>query len=603
MAEVPKRSVVRCALPALLLALLGSMVLAAPAFAQPEGARVKSYVNTRSTDQAGAHPDVHFEFELGTRIDPFIPDSCFCNTAKDVGIEFPAGFIGNPHAVPQCTVAQFTLGQCPIDSQVGTTLAGVLGIDRCCLQQQKQPLYNLVPQPGQAGLLAFKVEVFQIPVYTVIGARTGSDYGLNGEVKGIPQFLPLKYFQQDIWGVPAASTHDSTRARIDPVNGLPYYGYASNSPEKPFLSNPTSCVGPLTTTLTSTAYDRGVHSATAPWSETTGCDQLNFNPSQSANPTTEAADSPSGLDVILKVPQSDSPNTPSDSEIKGTVVRFPEGLSINPSAADGKSSCSDQQAHLGAYGSEEEAQCPEFAKIGTSLIDSWALPGPIPGGIYLGDPKPGDRYRVIVTADGYGTHVKFAGSTKLDPKTGQLTAIFENLPQAPVTEFSLHFFGSERGLFATPEKCGTYPVESEFEPWSGGPNQTSIQFFKVTSGPGRSPCPGTDLPFKPSFRASGTSNGAGAHSPFSTYVTRQDGEQTLNTIGVKTPPGFTATLKGVAKCSDQTLREIESSSWTGKSARQLQVPDGLPSRRHLGRSRSWLQALLRPGQGLPRRPL
>ena len=546
----------------LMVATVSSLLSAAPASAQPEGARIKSYANTRSTDQAGGHPDIHFEFELGTRMDPFIPDSCFCNSVKDGSVEFPAGFIGNPHAVPQCTAAQFTLQQCPIDSQVGTTLARVLGIDLCCLQQQKQPLYNLVPQPGQAGLLAFKVEVFQIPVYTVIGARTGSDYGLNGEVKGVLQYLPLKFFEQDIWGVPAAPVHDPLRAKLD-ITGLPQYGQVSNSPEKPFLSNPTSCVGPLTTTLTTTAYDRGVHKETAPWRETTGCEQLNFNPSQSANPTTESADSASGLDVVLKVPQSDSPNTPSDSEIKGAVVKFPAGFAINPSAADGKTSCSEAEAR---FGSEEEAQCPEFAKIGTTSIDSWALPGPIAGAIYLGDPLPGDRYRIFVTADGYGTHVKLLGSTYADPSTGQLTAKFENLPQSPVTEFSLHFFGSERGLFATPTQCGSYPVISEFEPWATGvPNQTSTQFFKITSGPGGSPCPGATRPFTPGFKAAGASNGAGAHSPLSITISRQDGDQTLSTIGVHTPKGFTATLKGVPYCPDSVLKAIEAGAYSGIS--------------------------------------
>jgi len=558
-----KSSAVPRTLAALLaIALFGLLLIAASASAQPEGARIKKWVTERSTGQAGGHPDLDIEFEVGTRVDPFIPDSCFCNTVKDVHFEFPAGFIGNPHAMPECTAAQFTLNECPIDSQVGEAEPYVILSDEGFAQVAPRPVYNLTPQPGQAGLVAFSAPVINFPVYTVLEARTGSDYGLNASVKGILSYLPLQTFIQKMWGVPADPIHDPKRAVYE-SGGLYQYGSPSNSPEKPFLSNPTSCVGPLSTTFTTVAYDRGVHHATYPWAATTGCDQLNFNPSQSALPTTESADSPSGLDVDLEVPQSDNPNTPSDSEIRGTVVRFPEGLSINPSAADGKTSCSDAQAHLGAFGSEEEAQCPEFAKIGTSLIDSWALPAPIPGGIYLGEPKPGDRYRVIVTADGYGTHVKFAGSTKLDPRTGQLTAFFENLPQAPLTEFSLHFFGSERGLFATPSKCGTYPVESEFEPWAGGSNQTSVQFFKISSGPGGSPCPGASRPFEPGFVAAGQSNGAGSHSPFSIEITRPDGDQTISTIGVHTPKGFTATLKGIPYCPNSVLSSIESSSYSG----------------------------------------
>ena len=43
-------------------------------------------------------------------------------------------------------------------------------------------------------------------------------------------------------------------------------------------------------------------------------------------------------------------------------------------------------------------------------IDSSALPGPIAGAIYLGEPLPGNRYRIFLTAYGYATHVKLAGS-------------------------------------------------------------------------------------------------------------------------------------------------------------------------------------------------
>jgi hypothetical protein len=424
------------------------------------------------------------------------------------------------------------------------------------------PIYNLVPQPGQPGLLGWKAYIFAFAIYTVIGARTDSDYGLNSEVKGITAAFGLGGYRQVLWGVPASPVHDSERY----TSGGAFPGNppaASNSPERPFLSNPTSCIGPLTSRLVSYAYDHGVNSRTAPWSATTGCDQLNFNPSLAAKPSTEDGDSASGLDVILKAPQTESPETPLDSEIKGTTVTLPPGFSINSSAADGKTSCSDAQARLGTT---EEAQCPEYSKVGIFTVDATGLPKPISGGIFLGDPLPGDRYRTLLTADGYGTHLKLPGSTFADPATGQLTTKFGNLPQQPYSGYTLHYFGSERGLLATPTQCGTYAVNSEFEPWDALlPNQTSTQFFKITSGPGGSPCPGDERPFSPGFRAAGQSNGAGAHSPLSIYITRQDGDQTLSTIGVHTPPGFTATLKGIPYCPDAVLKAIEAGSYSGTS--------------------------------------
>ncbi|HSJ76610.1 MAG TPA: hypothetical protein VK899_10580, partial [Gemmatimonadales bacterium] len=414
------------------------------------------------------------------------------------------------------------------------------------------PVYNVIPLPGQAGLLAFKAPAFGFSVYTVISARTGDDYGLNAEVLGIGQSFAVGRFRQELWGVPASPTHDSER--YIPNGSVPLPGAPSNSPEVPFLQNPTTCAGPLTSTLRQVSYNRSVETATAPWPATTGCEQLGFNPSLAARPSTTAADTASGLDVELDVPQLLSPTTPTASQIRAVTVTLPEGFSVNPNAADGKTSCSDVEAR---FGTTEEAQCPENAKVGTLSILSSALPDVIHGAIYLGEPKPGDRYRLIITADGFGTHVKLPGSVRPDPQTGQLVTAFKDLPQSPLSKFTMHFFGSERGLLATPTRCGTYAVNSEFVPWDGDlANQSSTQFFKIDSGPGGSPCPGAQRPFAPTMKAAGAGNGAGAHSPFSIRINRVDGDQNLSAVTVKTPPGFAATLKGVPYCPEATLARV-----------------------------------------------
>ena len=78
----------------------------------------------------------------------------------------------------------------------------------------------------------------------------------------------------------------------------------------------------------------------------TGCDQLSFNPSLYAQPTTSTTDSPSGMDVDLTVPQQLSPTVPSPTELRRATVTLPEGFSINPNAADGKTACPDTDAQL-----------------------------------------------------------------------------------------------------------------------------------------------------------------------------------------------------------------------------------------------------------------
>ena len=228
-------------------------------------------------------------------------------------------------------------------------------------------------------------------------------------------------------------------------------GYSSNSPLTPFIDNPTTCGVPLITSVDVAYYDHSSDSAMATYPSTTGCDQLSFNPSLFGQPTTTDTDTASGFDVDLRVPQNASAGVPSPSEIRGTTVTLPEGFSINPNAADGKEACTDRQARIG---SRDQAQCPENAKVGTLEISSEALPGPLPGFIYLRPSIPGDRYRLLLVADGFGIHVKLPGTVQADPATGGITTALQDLPQFPFSEVNMHFFGSERGLLATPERCG-----------------------------------------------------------------------------------------------------------------------------------------------------
>jgi hypothetical protein len=293
----------------------------------------------------------------------------------------------------------------------------------------------------------------------------------------------------------------------------------------------------------------------------TGCDLLSFDPSLTAKPTTTEAESASGLDVTLSVPEPSSPYSPTPSQIRATKITLPQGFSVNSNAADGKLSCTDAEAR---FGTREQAECPENSKIGTLQIQSSALPGALPGAVYLGRPLPGNRYRIFLTADGFSLHIKLAGYAIPDPDTGQLTVRFDSLPQAPFQRFTLHVFGGERGLLTTPGQCGTYPVTTEYVPWDVQlPNQSSTQFFQIDSGPHGSPCPPHPRPFGPAMVTGVTDNTAGAHTSFTVQVNRQDGDQFLSGITVTAPPGFAATLKGVPYCPEAAIVQATDPLYAG----------------------------------------
>jgi hypothetical protein len=581
-------------------------------------APIYSFRSEPESTRAGSHPDIVSEFKLGTRYNQGY-SKCACNDPKEVVIHAPPGVIANPHVLSICTAAQAATYTCSANAQAGFVIVrDIVGIFNVI------PLYRTVPQAGQAALFEFAPpEIGQAnSQYISINARTGSDYGLDFRSEDIEHIAPPEYVAQVFWGLPASPGHEFLRfgpnevqlfCAANPLDELledhvpaqceelasaggstslteaPKGRVASSLPLKPFTELPTSCVGPLRATIETLAYDNETDQAEAQWPGTTGCDQLSFSPSLSANPTTAETDTAAGLDVKLTVPQYQDPETPSPSEIRATTMTLPPGFSINPNAANGKTSCSDVQA---GFGTIEPAQCPEFAKVGTDELESSALPGPIPGAIYLGEPKPGDRYRMILTAGGFGTFVKIAGSVHADPQTGQLVVSFQDLPQAPFQEFDLHFFGSERGLLATPTQCGAYSVHTTFTPWDAEiSEQSSTQFFVLDSGPGGSPCPGPLRPLQPGFEAGSANNTGGAHSEFNLNLTRRDGDQNLVGISVVTPPGFVATLKGVPYCPQSALDQLASPGYSGLA--ELAAPS-CPAASQIGTSVTGAGAGTRP---------
>jgi hypothetical protein len=582
---------VKTAARSLLRIGVGAVALAAAMAAMAGGAQAKapivSYSAIPSGAQAGGHPDVEIQFIVRNRFEQQSQSPCNCEDAKDATVHLPTGFIGNPSATPLCSIADFSSDECPVDSVVGAVEADVE------IGTFIAPIYNLTPPPNVAGLTGFKIGLFDTPQFTELTGRTESDYGLDAKTTSIYHgtIVALKSIRQVLWGVPADPVHDPIRidtryttfnfpwilldsfcdAEGQKSTDDPESIYQpcftkltptpSSSPEIPFLQNPTTCASPLQSSLDVLAYDGETDSATYPWPQPTGCFQLGFNPSLYAKPTTPDSDSAAGMDIELTVPQPLSPTIPSPSELRAASVTLPPGFSINPNAADGKVACADEEAN---FGTRNAAQCPDFSKVGSVEIVSSALPGPLPGFVYLGAPLPGNRYRIFLVADGFATHVKLAGTVTPNPETGQLTISFENLPQTPLSAFRLHFFGSERGSLATPTKCGTYAVKSTFVPWNDRTApESSEQFFEIDHGPYGGPCPGDQRPFAPQFNAASAGNTAGAYSPFSAELTRSDGDQFLSRIHVTTPQGFLASIKGVPYCPEATIAQLGSAQYSG----------------------------------------
>jgi hypothetical protein len=498
--------------------------------------------------QAGSHPfEATFSLDLNQ-----VGEHSAGGALRDLTVALPPGLVGDASAVPQCTRQQLytsIIGGCPASTQVG--------IDVPSLPEKGgapfKPIvgvYNLVPPPGVPAEFGFTAE--GVNVLLDAHVRSGSDYGITEQAKNLG-FEPVGN-TLTIWGVPGEGVHDPDRCFANTC-GLS----AGSSTLRPFLTVPTSCEGPLTTTLhadtwqdANTTADTSFvsHDATGAQVGYSGCERLGFGPSVSVAPDTTFADTPAGLTVELKVPQEGltDPAGLAMSNIKNTTVTLPEGMVINPGQAAGLAAC---QPAEGGVGSDGAASCPSASKVGTDEITTPLLKNKLEGSVYVLQSNP-PNLKLLVTAEGEGIHLKLVGDVHMNEATGRLTTTFEKTPELPFTDFKLSFSGGAQAALATPTGCGTFTTTSDFAPWSSPfvqdvfPSST----FAIDHGPGDTACPGGVLPFTPSLIAGSTTDQAAGYTGFSLLLTRGDGQQRINGLQFKAPAGLTGKLAGVPLCTN-----------------------------------------------------
>jgi hypothetical protein len=549
-------------------ALLTLAVGAAPARA---ALAVEQFEVTSSTSLAGGHPDIHTSFRFAGVGDAEVPKNITFNT--------PAGMFGNPAVLTACASLSFALDQCPPNTQAGLVTIHAVHAGNPDFLLGTAPIYNVTPGPDEAARFAFIVPVLDIPVSIPVTVRSATDYGLRFTVSGITQETPLTAAELTFWGFPSASSHNAERfPKGSPGNpaGCPELADATCNPSPtpasvpllPFTGNPSVCGTPMPATLDVETYQRPgmlVH-GDASFPTITGCNRQTFAPVAQARLTTDETDSPSGMDFEFGIPQAQSVAA-SPSQLRAVTLLFPEELTINPDAADGQTACSDAAAALGR---EEAAHCPDGSKIGTVTIGSESLPGDLEGAIYIGQPMPGNQYRLFLIADGFGIHAKLIGELLPDPRTGRLTVRFEDLPQLPLETFSFHLFASDRGVFATPTHCAVYAIQTDLFPWNSElPDQQGEFGLGLSRGPGGTPCPAVVRPFAPRLDAGTSTPKAGSFSSFTLRLDREDGDQYLGDLGFTMPPGLTASLRGIAYCPESAI--------AAAAANQGLVEQALPS--------------------------
>ncbi len=533
--------------------------------------------------QAGSHP---FEYTTTMQL-----NEGTSKLPKDLHFNLPPGMIGNPTVLPQCTLEQFSTrlggGADPLDECPNNTAVGVANIWLAGRYTGTTvPVFNLVPNVGEPARFAFNI--FGVPVILDTSVRSGGDYGVVVSANNINTVEEFTASQVTFWGAPADPSHDKFRGwsclfggiwtTVGGEDELPPCPVSAPGAQKapPFLTMPTSCTGPLHSSVEADSWkQQGLYSdAEYTWHDGAGplgldgCNRLPFEPSISVTPDGQNASTPTGLAVTEHIPQDDTLNPVglAESDVKDTTVALPTGVQISPAGGDGLSACSMEQigfegptAQGGLGFSHEEQTCPESAKVGTVSIKTPLLPNPLKGAAYLAqqDSNPfGSLVAMYIVAKDpvSGVLVKVAGEVVPNAVTGQLVTTFKNTPQLPYEDLELHFFGSARAPLTTPPLCGTYTTQASIEGWSENPPSEPSSAFDITAGPGGAPC-SDPQPFTPGFQAGSLNLQAGAFTPFELTMSRPDADQTLSRVELQMLPGLLGTLSTVKLCGEPQAAE------------------------------------------------
>lgn len=528
----------------------------------------------QAVTQAGAHPfQLTTTFAMNGTSEGRTPPALL----KDQRINLPPGLIGDPSVLAQCTEEQFAsfspqgTNQCPSDTAVGVATV-TIALRNTPPTTFSVPVFNLVPAQGEPLRLGFDPD--DVPVTVDTSIRTGSDYGATITVNNISQLAAFLEGHITIWGVPEDASHDGERGWScigggrDRTSTIPACTPLAASEPLPFLSLPTSCTGPLQTSVEVDSWSepskwRSFVPAELP-AGMEGCDRLLLDSSFAVAPDTSATSSPSGLWTDIHVSQEalGNPAALAPATVRDTTVVLPEGFTLNPAGANGLEACAEGKVGFERIASDGTALfspglpqpfCPDASKIGVVKIHTPLLPRPLEGGVYVAAQTEnpfGSLVAMYIVAEDpiSGVLVKLPGDVSLSA-TGQITTTFANTPQLPFEDLELTLFGGENAPLSTPTHCGTYAVQASFTPWSTATPASAESDFQIASGRRGGPCPGV-LPFTPSMDAGATSVQAGAFTSLTTTLSREDDDQVFGSVRVQEPPGVAAVLAGVKLCEE-----------------------------------------------------
>jgi hypothetical protein len=576
--------------------------------------------------QAGTHPfELRVNFDITEQTGFYVcPESCFgfavdnryispTGSIRTADVTLPRGFIGNPEATPKCDPVDFAAPgasnnstSCPANTQVGYLNvwfshsgneghgeSGFIFTNGALLAPV--PVYNLEPPPGVPADFAFNAgNLVQGHIYPNIDPS--QNYAIKTLTPNISTLVRVRGSEVTFWGVPGDPAHDKYRFFPSDQAGPPNNDIAAGAPFegasiRPLLTAPADCGfdnGGARIRVDSygdTGHFTPLEESSPPLN-VTGCDDLRFRfePDVALQPTTRDAGASTGLAVHLEVPQRSDEVVDAEElyaqngdvqgistpPLKKAVVTFPEGMTVNPAAAQGLVSCSPEQIGLGT---DRPVSCPDASQYGTLTLHTPILPidAQPEGWVYIAKQNDNPFHNflslyLVIQEPERGILIKVPGRVDLDPRTGQITTTFDDLPQFPMSDMEMHLKGGLRAGLVNPKTCGTKTIEATFYSWHDPQTpHTVTSSYDVTKNPDGSPCLNSlgDRPFDPQLSGGTVNNRAGSFSPLEIRLTRSDEDQELSGVEGTAPPGLLASLKGIGRCSDAAIAAAAVEGRTG----------------------------------------
>jgi hypothetical protein len=483
---------------------------------------------------------------------------------KRLRVDVPPGLAADPQTLETCTREQFNKEPkgCPAGSEAGfvelEAVVKVLGVP-VLAPPLTGKVYNLDQEPGLPLLFGIAVEGLSpivSAVHLILEGHVSWAKEPALEARGIPSGDFHEYFE--INNIPPeVEVLGGLKSPLETLKSKLFFnGHAGKGN---FLTLPSQC-GPPSNSISYVEIESDTgevaSTPTVPPVGIDGCGKnVPFEPNTKVTPQAPQYDQPDGAVTEVTVPQKEKSDEVNTADIAEAHATFPEGLTLNPSAAHGLEACLPAKIH---FESKTPAECPAGSKIGNVKIETDLPPGSLTGSLYLGAPKgvpiTGPPYTVYVVAESaYDVGVKVEGTVQPDASTGRLTATFKNtaehpfnLPQLPFSSVLLELNTGARAPLANPLSCGAAKTESAFIAYSGEEilKQFTPSFPFTTTG-----CP-NPVPFVLSQSTKSANATAGAYSPYTFNLARADGQQYLSRVSTTIPAGLLGAIPSVTLCGE-----------------------------------------------------